>query len=174
MRIVVDLQCLQTSSRYRGIGRYARSLTRALIRNRGDHDICVALRRQEREYLDEIRAEFVDILHPENISVCEVFNGIEFSNPDNAWKRTVSEHVWSLNLSTIGADMVLCPSPFEGFDEDFVSTTQRMGQFGVAAIIHDLFPYHDPCRYIGSKLACDWYNTKLSEITSLNILFANS
>src|SRR5205085_1485087 len=89
-------------------------------------------------------------------------------------KRTVSEHVWSLNLSTIGADMVLCPSPFEGFDEDFVSTTQRMGQFGVAAIVHDLFPYHDPCRHIGSKLACDWYNTKLSEITSLNILFANS
>ena len=43
MRIVIDLQGAQNESRYRGIGRYSLSLAQALARNRGHHEICLAL-----------------------------------------------------------------------------------------------------------------------------------
>ena len=39
MRIVIDLQGAQTESRLRGIGRYSLSLTKGIVRNRGEHEI---------------------------------------------------------------------------------------------------------------------------------------
>ena len=43
MRIVVDLQGAQTESRFRGIGRYTHSLAQAIVRNRGEHEVLIAL-----------------------------------------------------------------------------------------------------------------------------------
>jgi len=43
MRIVIDLQGAQTQSRFRGIGRFSLALSQALVRNRGDHEILIAL-----------------------------------------------------------------------------------------------------------------------------------
>ena len=43
MRIVIDLQGAQTDSRFRGIGRYSLSLAKAMVRNRGEHEIIIAL-----------------------------------------------------------------------------------------------------------------------------------
>ena len=34
MKIVIDLQSLQTQSRFRGIGRYSLALTKAIIKNK--------------------------------------------------------------------------------------------------------------------------------------------
>ena len=43
MRIVIDMQGAQTESRYRGIGRYTLSLAQGIARNRGEHEIMLAL-----------------------------------------------------------------------------------------------------------------------------------
>jgi hypothetical protein len=44
MRIVIDMQGAQsTDSRNRGIGRYSLSLALAMVRNRGEHEVLIAL-----------------------------------------------------------------------------------------------------------------------------------
>ena len=43
MRIVIDMQGAQTDSRKRGIGRYTLGLAKALLRNRGEHEILLVL-----------------------------------------------------------------------------------------------------------------------------------
>ena len=43
MRIVIDMQGAQSESRFRGIGRYTMSFTQALVRNREEHEIILAL-----------------------------------------------------------------------------------------------------------------------------------
>ena len=43
MRIVIDMQGAQTESRFRGIGRYAMAFAQAVARNRGEHEIVLAL-----------------------------------------------------------------------------------------------------------------------------------
>ena len=42
MRLVIDLQAAQGSSRARGIGRYSRELALAMIRDRREHEVIVA------------------------------------------------------------------------------------------------------------------------------------
>ena len=43
MRLIIDMQGTQTASRFRGIGRYTMGLAEALVRNRGEHEVLLAL-----------------------------------------------------------------------------------------------------------------------------------
>lgn len=72
MRIVIDLQGAQTSSRLREIGRYSLSLARAIARNRKDHEVMIALNALFPETLAPIRAEFEGLLPGENILVWSI------------------------------------------------------------------------------------------------------
>ena len=56
MRVLIDLQGAQTESRFRGIGRYTMSFTQALVRNRGDHEIILALNGLFPDTIEPIRA----------------------------------------------------------------------------------------------------------------------
>ncbi len=58
MRIVIDLQGAQCGSRHRGIGRYSLALAHAMVRNRGDHEIIIALSGLFPDTIEPIRAAF--------------------------------------------------------------------------------------------------------------------
>ena len=69
MRMVIDMQGAQTESRFRGIGRYTLSLALAIARNRGEHEIILALSGLFPETIEPIRAAFDHLLPQENIRV---------------------------------------------------------------------------------------------------------
>ncbi len=62
MRIVIDLQGAQTESRYRGIGRYSLSLAQAIARQKGCHEVIIALNGLFPETILPLRAVFRDLL----------------------------------------------------------------------------------------------------------------
>ena len=69
MRIVIDMQGAQTESRFRGIGRYTLSFTQAIARNRGEHEVLLALSGLFPATIEPIRAAFEGLLPQENIRV---------------------------------------------------------------------------------------------------------
>ena len=69
MRIVIDLQRAQTESCFRGIGRYSLSIAKEIAKNRGEHEIIMALLALFPHTIEEIKSEFQDLLPPENIRV---------------------------------------------------------------------------------------------------------
>ncbi len=69
MRIVIDMQGAQTESRFRGIGRYTMSFTQAIVRNRGKHEVFLALSGMFPHTIEPIRAAFHGLLPQENIRV---------------------------------------------------------------------------------------------------------
>lgn len=52
LRIVIDMQGAQTDSRFRGIGRYTVGIAKAIARNRGKHEVLLALSSFEPETID--------------------------------------------------------------------------------------------------------------------------
>ena len=82
MRIIVDLQGAQTESRYRGIGRYSLSLTRALLQKTSEHEFWVVLNSQFPETIDFIEGHLADVLPKSRIRV--------FEAPSDIAKRTAS------------------------------------------------------------------------------------
>ena len=69
MRIVIDMQGAQSASRGRGIGRYTMSLVDGIVRQRGEHDIILALNGLFEDTIAPIRRHFTKLLPAQNIRV---------------------------------------------------------------------------------------------------------
>lgn len=120
MRIVIDLQGAQTESRFRGIGRYTLSLAQAIVRNRGEHEIILALSGLFPDTIEPIRAAFVGLLPQENIRVWHAPGPIRECEADNKWRREVAERIREAFLANLGGDVIFIPSFFDGYQDDCV------------------------------------------------------
>ena len=89
MRIVIDMQGAQTESRFRGIGRYTLSLAQAIVRNRGEHDVILALSGLFPDTIDPIRAAFDGLLPQENIRVWRAPGPVAEEHPSNEARRDI-------------------------------------------------------------------------------------
>jgi len=87
MRIVIDMQGAQTESRFRGIGRYTLSFAQAVVRNRGDHEVILALSGLFPETIEPIRAAFDGVLPQDNIRVWYAPGPVRECEPDNDTRR---------------------------------------------------------------------------------------
>ena len=91
MRIVIDMQGAQTESRFRGIGRYTLSLSQAIVKNRGEHEIILALNGLFPETFEPIRANFDGLLPQENIRIWKAPGPTFEADPENATRSRVAE-----------------------------------------------------------------------------------
>ena len=122
MRIVIDMQGAQTESRFRGIGRYTLSLALAIVRNRGEHEIILALSGFFPDTIEPIRAAFDGLLPQENIRVWYAPGPIRECHPGNEWRREVAERIREAFLVSLKPDVVHVTSKFEGYVDDAVTS----------------------------------------------------
>ena len=121
MRIVIDLQCAQSSARNRGMGRYALALSVALARLAKDrHEVILVLNGAFAETIKPLREVFAGIVGDRCI---KVWNGLVPSGasaPDNRWRRLASEEIYAHYMKSLEPDFILVLSLFEGFGDDFI------------------------------------------------------
>src|SRR2546427_5157625 len=118
MRIVIDMQGAQsTGSRARGIGRYTMSLSEALLRNRGEHEIILALSGLFPDTIEPIRAAFYDLLPQENIRVWDAPRPVDYLSAP-PWRRRIAERIREHFLADLKADVALVSSIFEGLGDN--------------------------------------------------------
>lgn len=154
MRIVIDMQGAQTESRFRGIGRYTMSLTQAIVRNRGEHEIILALSGLFPDTIEPIRAAFNGLLPQENIRVWYAPGPVRERDPGNEWRREVAECIREAFLASLRPDAVFISSLFEGYCDDAVTS---IGVFAphipTAVVLYDLIPLLNPEIYLHSNPA---------------------
>ncbi|MCL2657704.1 MAG: glycosyltransferase [Betaproteobacteria bacterium] len=149
MRIVVDMQGAQTESRFRGIGRYTLSFTRALARNRGEHEIILALSGLFPETIQSIRDAFHDLLPQENIRVWFAPGSTQERDENNRTRRDVAELAREAFLAGLEPDVIHLCSLFEGFVDDAVTSIGRLDTCTpVTVTLHDLIPLINPGQYL--------------------------
>ena len=175
MRIVVDLQGAQTESRYRGIGRYSLSFTRALLQQSSEHEFWVILNSRFTEAIDYIEGQLADVLPRSRIRV--------FDAPSNIAKRTASspqmaaaaEIIREAFLADLEPDLVLITSLFEGYLDDAVTSIGLLSDARVpTAVVHyDLIPAVRE-GYINSTEYAEFYQRKLASLKQADLLLAIS
>ncbi len=154
MRIVIDLQGAQTESRFRGIGRYSMSLTKEIVKNRGEHEIVIALNSLFPETIEPIRAEFRGLLPQENIRVCYAPGSVQECEPGNEWRRQAAERIREAFLAMLKPDIIFITSLFEGFIDDGVTSICIFDKTTpVFVILYDLIPLLNPKQYLKSNPA---------------------
>lgn len=176
MRIVLDMQGAQTESRFRGIGRYTMSLAKAIVRNRGEHEIILALSGLFPDTIESIRAAFDELLPQENIRVWHAPGPVRECQPGNEWRRQVAERIREAFLANFRPDVVHIFSLFEGFVDDAVTS---IGVFDtgipVSVTLYDLIPLVNAELYLETNPRYkQYYMRKLEYLKSASLLLSIS
>lgn len=176
MRIVIDMQGAQTESRFRGIGRYSLSLALAIVRNRKDHEVYLALSGLFPETIEPLRSAFDGLLSQHHIRIWYAPGPTREANPDNAIRRRTAEIIREAFIKSLCPDVVLVTSLFEGLGDDAVTS---IGCFDTitptAVILYDLIPLINPDEhYRKNPIHIDFYKRKIDSIKKSSMLLAIS
>lgn len=176
MRIVIDLQGAQTESSKRGIGRYSLSLALAIARNRGKHDLLLALNGLFPDTIEPIRAAFDGLLPQDQIRVFDVPGPVRANDPDNETNRRKAELIREAFLAGLDPDAVLLTSLFEGYVDDAVTSIGRLAQtrWPTATILYDLIPLAMPREIFTNAAHRAWYDGKIDDFQRSNLFLAIS
>ncbi|URX63026.1 glycosyltransferase family 4 protein [Luteibacter anthropi] len=174
MKIVLDMQGMQTDSCHRGIGRYTRAASLELVKQAaGSSDYEVQLFfNAALDGIDEAVADFAAEGSDPHRRTYGPVRGTSFDNPSNDARRHAAERMLSHALDASGADVVWLTSVIEGLADDAVAPATISGPFTVATL-YDLIPLHDP-EYLGKSRARDWYMHRLEALRKCDLLLAIS
>jgi glycosyltransferase involved in cell wall biosynthesis len=176
MRIVIDLQAAQSSgSRNRGIGRYSMSLAQAMIRQKGEHEIIIALNGLFSETIEPIRAAFDGLLLQENIRIWYAPAPVNSLSDENIWRRKSAELIYEAFLASLEPDIVHVSSLFEGLTDDAVTSIGVFSKnISTAVTLYDLIPYINRKVYLENSPVEIWYETKIDHLRRADILLGIS
>lgn len=166
MRIALDLQACQTESRWRGIGRYARDFSRALLELRGGRDMLVGIDGTYPTAAAEVRSQFASLVAP------SAFRSYRYPGPNVAigspgdGLRPAAEALVRRAYAAMGADVVHVNSLFEGFIEHAAGLGRLAGIPGSigSVTLYDLIPAVMPDWYLHEEPYRSWYIRKLHEL----------
>ena len=175
MRIVLDMQGAQsTASRTRGIGRYTMALSEALTRNRGEHEVIVALSGQFPDTVEPIRAAFRGLLPQENIRVWDAPGPVDYVEAPPG-RRAIAECIREYFFAHLKPDVVLVSSLFEGFIDNAVTSIGRgPNKIPTAVILYDAIPLIYRTLYLKDAVVEGWYLEKVDHLRRADLLLSIS
>lgn len=174
MRIVIDLQGAQGASRHRGIGRYSLALAQAMVRNRGNHEIIIALNGMFPDSIEPIRAALDKLLPQENIRVWNAVGPVSPLAPENTWRRQTAEILRSAFLASLRPDILHITSLFEGFWDDAVHSIDE-SLIPTAVTFYDLIPLLNSEQYLTANPVYEkFYRDKIEHLKRANIYLSIS
>lgn len=176
MRIVIDLQGCQTGSRFRGIGRYAMSFTRAVLRNRGGHEVMLVLSGLFPETIEPIRRELADLTVSEDFRVWHAPGPVAEICDGNDRRREFAEYIREAFIASLHPDLVHVTSLFEGYSDDAVVSIGPIGHgVPVSVAFYDLIPLRNPEHYLKSNWIYELhYQRKLASLSRASLLLTIS
>ena len=175
MRIVIDMQGAQASNRHRGVGRYTMAVAESIARNRGEHEIILALSGLFPETIEPIRAAFNSLLPQENIRVWHAQARVAFADDANQWRRHSAELVREAFLASLRPDVVHVSSLFEGLGDDAVTSVGLLSRnVPTSVTLFDLIPYIHREPYLNSPTIAAWYFEKIDSLRRSDLWLAIS
>lgn len=173
MRIVIDLQAAQSPhSRNRGIGRYSIALAKAMLRQRGDHEILIALNGMYADTVQPVRETFAGLLPPTDIVTWHAtLPALQVQHPS---QRRAAELVREGFLASLKPDVVHVASLFESGPYSFTSIGLGSGTHRTAVTLYDLIPHVYPEIYLHHPDAAREYNEKIENLRRADLWLAIS
>ena len=177
MRIALDMQACQTESRWRGIGRYALSLSRELVAQADDsREFIIGLDGTYGESAMQIASEFSSRLLPSQT--------IRYHYPKPRFSigatqdvlRPAAESFVRQAYASMSPDVIHVHSLFEGFIEDCAGLGELSGIPGAlsSVILYDLIPAIFPDQYLQDDVLRKWYRRKLRDLQRFDVVLCIS
>ena len=174
MKIVVDLQGAQNESRHRGIGRYALAFVRALIRNKGPHEVVVLIS----DLFPESLAYAQDALGEQRAQcTIKVWSGIgptDLRKSENHWRKDVSELLREAYIAELKPDVLIISSLLDSPGDNTIVSVSKLAPVYTVAMLYDLIPLLYKSEYLVDPTTQDWYYERLWQFKKADFWFAIS
>ena len=154
MRLVFDIQSLQSASRLRGIGRYTHSLISALIAEHQEHEIILLVNGAFSDDHPRLVADFEALYPGTQCVVCSLPGPSSAHDPENRLREAVSELVREAFVAELEPDLVHIFSALEGYTDNVVTSIGKLeAHYPVTATFYDLIPLLNPDQYLNTIAA---------------------
>ncbi|EGV27860.1 glycosyl transferase group 1 [Thiorhodococcus drewsii AZ1] len=163
MRILVDLQACQSSSRLGGIGRYSLHLLEAMARHAGQHELRVLLNDLMADSIPGLYEHLGRMLPREQIQVFQVPGPVAEHDPANQARARAAELIREGFIQQFAPDIVHVASLVEGLGDDVVSSVGELFPGDSTAVtFYDLIPLVDKERYLTAPVITEHYYRKIA------------
>lgn len=175
MRILIDLQGAQSTSRFRGIGRYSLALALAMARNAKHHELWLVLNGAFPDSVLYIRHAFEGLINSDRIRIFNSPIPVAECKPENAWRIEATKKIYEHFLLQVKPDVIHISSLFEGYKDDAVTSicTQNSG-ICTAVTLYDLIPLLNQYDYLADENQRATYLRKVQELKNADLLLAIS
>jgi glycosyltransferase involved in cell wall biosynthesis len=176
MRIVIDLQPAQASTRANRVGQTSLELALAMAKQCDAHEIIVALNGSFPETIEPIRGAFDGILPQQNIRVWFMPRPATAFNPADAWRHAAAQALRETFLASLAPDAVLIPGIFEGIRDDVVHSIGVTGRdIPTAVLLHDMLPLLPERAFLDPDVSTtSFYAKQLAHLKRADFFLANS
>ncbi|WP_029463580.1 glycosyltransferase family 4 protein [Rickettsiella massiliensis] len=175
MKIVFDLQCLQGSSRYRGIGRYSLELTKAFIRQAPQHEIYLLLNNQDLDGLEFAYNEFNSLIPKDRIKLLTLPDKIADTCYHNTWRIQATETLVEAYLANLAPDIVYILSLFEGLNNRTITSCNHlMTPYLKVITLYDLIPFIYSDFYLSKIRNKHFFLRKFQQLRKADLLISIS
>ena len=176
MKIAIDMQGIQSDSRFRGIGRYSLELVTAMVTQDHEHEFVLILNGAFPETLTGIQAEFQ---HSPKVRVLTWYPPLEITGEclqPKDWKRELAEASREFFIAELDPDLVLITSLFEGYvDSSVVTIKKHVPGLQTACIFYDLIPLLNPSIYLDPHpVFKEAYLERIEQLKRADFFFAIS
>lgn len=176
MRILIDVQGAQSTSRHRGIGRYTLSHALAIARNREAHEVFLLLNGMLPDAIRHVRDAFSAYLPQDNIHVWHALAPVDAGQPEDSTRRQIATELRNEVIRQVAPDIFLVSSLFEGFQENVITDLlPRHHNALVAMTFYDAIPYIYKETYLRPNPAYEnFYRQRSQQIPSADLVLAIS
>ena len=174
MRIIIDIQSLQTGSKYRGIGNYSLALVQKALALGKDHEIILLANYYDEDNSNYLYDLFSDLIEPTQLKLFHSLNATDEVHPDNLNRIIASEKIRNNLIESLKPDFVLITSLFEGIGDNFACSIEKNRDYKVGVIGYDLIPLLDEDKYLSSPIVRSWYFRKLISLKNADYIFSIS
>lgn len=149
MRIAIDLQGLQSESRYRGIGRYSRAITKALVKLAKQKNYEVVLIGNGGFPVKDLIDEFSPLVGRDFVKFWLPPGPCAFEKVDNHKNNYNAKVIREAFFKSQKPDVIYVPAMFEGYQDDSVLSVHEFDlSTPVVTTLYDLIPLHNAAQYL--------------------------
>lgn len=149
MRIAIDMQGLQSESRFRGIGRYTRAIIKSLVKLAFDKDHEVILIGNGVFPVKDIVNEFSPLVGRSAIKFWYPVGPCAFEQTTNHHNNSNAKVIREAFFKSHKPDVIYVPAMFEGYQDDSVLSVNEFDKdTPVVTTLYDLIPLHNPAQYL--------------------------
>jgi glycosyltransferase involved in cell wall biosynthesis len=175
VKIILDLQSLQTDTRTRGIGRYSLSLAKEILVQGRKHDIYIILNHSFQSSYEQICDDFSGVIRASNILLWRSPIPLPEIENRNIPRIKAAEFIREYFIKCLKPDIVHVFSLFDGWVNNFCASVGTLhDDIPTVVTLYDLIPLVMQKQYLSSAAYKNWYYRKLDSLKRSDLLFAIS